>query len=184
MRPRSIVAVTLVAGLVAIAAGCGGGGKKSSTSTPSGGTTHTMTTTKTETSGSGGGSGSTPSFASAKNCQDLAGLAAKAQSAITSASGNPATALQSEANVLQGLANAAPSDIRDDFRTMATAFSAFVSALQKAGYKPGSTTAPSATQIAALTKAAKSLDTTKVQAAEHHLTTWAKQNCKGVHIGG
>ncbi len=182
MRSRSVrvVVVILAAGLVAVAAGCGGGGKKSSSSNSSGGTTHSTMATTTETSG---GSGST-SFASAKNCQDLAGLAAKAESALTAAGGNPATALNSEANILQGLANAAPSDIRDDFRTMATAFSGFVSALQKSGYKPGSTSAPSAAQVAALTKAAKSLDTAKVRAAEAHLTTWAKQNCKGVHIGG
>jgi hypothetical protein len=180
LRSERVVVVMLVAGLVALAAGCGGGGKKSSTSTSSGGggTTHAATTTVAS-----GGSG-TPSFASAKNCQDLAGLAAKASSALTAAGGNPATALKTEAGILQGLANAAPSDIRTDFETLATAFSGFVSTLEKSGYKPGSTATPSAAQIAALTKAAKTFDTAKIRAAEAHLNTWAKQNCKGVHVGG
>lgn len=168
----------LLAALVALAAGCGGGGKKSSSSIPA----STASSSTTETSGGGGGS--TPSFASAKNCQDLAGLAAKATSAIGASAGNPAATLDAEANVLQGLANAAPSDIRGDFETMSSAFTSFVHALEKAGYKSGSTTAPSPTQLAALAKAARSFNTAKVRAAERHLSTWAKQNCKGVHIGG
>ena len=179
LRSERVVVVMLVAGLVAVAAGCGGGGKKSSSSTTSGGTTHAATTTVAS-----GGSGSTPSFASAKNCQDLAGLAAKASSALTAAGGNPATALKTEAGILQGLANAAPSDIRSDFETLATAFTSFVDTLEKSGYKAGSTATPSAAQIAALTKAAKSFNSAKIRAAEAHLNAWTTQNCKGVHVGG
>ncbi len=111
-------------------------------------------------------------------------MAAKAESALAASGGNTASTLKTEATLLQGLANSAPSDIRPDFETMATAFTAFVGALEKAGYKLGSTTPPTAAQIAALTKAAKSFNTAKVTAAEKHLTTWAHQNCKGVHVGG
>jgi pantothenate kinase len=184
MRLRSVrvVVMILAAGLVALAAGCGGGGNKSSSST----TMHTSaasTTKKTTTSGSGSGSGSVPNFASAKNCQDLANLAATATSAITATSGNPAATLNTAAKQLQGLANAAPSDIRADFQTMATAFASFVQTLQKAGYTPSSG-APTAKQIAALTKAARSLNTPKVAQAQQHLNTWVKQNCKGVKVGG
>jgi hypothetical protein len=164
----------IVVGMVALSAGCGGGGKKS----PS--TTTTTTSTATQPSGSS----AQPKFATATNCQDLAGIAAKVASAITATSGNAATTLRTEANELHALAAAAPSDIRGDFQTFATAFSSFLGALDKAGYKPGSATPPTAAQIAALSKAARSFNTPKLTQAEKHLSSWARQNCKGVHVGG
>ncbi len=163
----------LVAGLVAVAAGCGGGGTKSPATTAA---THSGTTSSS--SGS-----AVPSFASAKNCQDLAGLAAKAAAAVE-ASGNSTNTLQTEETELQALAKAAPSDISGDFQTFATAFSGFLHTLQSSGYKLGSKTPPTAAQAAALEKAAKSFDTPKLKQAEQHLSAWAKQNCKGVHVGG
>jgi hypothetical protein len=172
-----VAVVVVAAALLAVGAGCGGGSKKSASSTST-----QMSTTTSSTQTTTGNSGS--DFASAKNCQDLAGIAAKAASALTAAGGNPATALQKEAQILQGLASAAPSDIRSDFQTIASAFSDFVSKLEQAGYKPGSTTAPSATQLAALASAAKVFNTAKLKAAEQHLNAWAKQNCKGVNPGG
>jgi hypothetical protein len=170
----------LAAGLVAVAAGCGGGGSKSpsSTSTQMSETTVSRTTT--------GGSGSVPNFASAKNCQDLAGLAAKAASSLQATSGNPASTLDKLAQEMQALANAAPAEIRGDFQTVAAAFTSYLGALEKAGYKPGKalTSPPSPSQIAALTKAAKSFDTPKLMQAEQHLQNWVDKNCKGVNAGG
>ena len=169
--PRVVVAV-LAAGLVALAAGCGGGGKKgSSNSTQTSGGTSTQQTT---TGSTGGG------FTSAKNCREFSGLATKIAGAMSKTSGNPATALDTEAKQLQALANAAPAEIRPDFQTFATAFASYLSALEKAGYKPGSTpsSTPSAAQIAALTKAAQVFSSAKLTQAETHLSTWAQQNCK------
>jgi len=178
MRAASarFASLILVAGLVAVAAGCGGGSKNSA-ATSSAVTTHAATTTKTTASGS------VSSFASAKNCQDMAGLAAKAAAAIAS-SGSAGNVLQTESTEIQALAKAAPSDIRGDFQTFAAAFSSFLQALQNAGYKLGSKTPPSAAQIAAFAKAAKSFDTPRLKQAEQHLNAWAHQNCKGVHTGG
>jgi hypothetical protein len=174
---KNVAAALFVAGLVAVAAGCGGGSKNSSNTQTLGGTTHSTTATVQQTSTGSSGS----SFASAKNCQDLAGLAAKVASAVSASSGNGATLLQTESNELQALANAAPSDIKGDFQTFATAFNGFLQALQKAGYKLGSKTPPTAAQVAQLSKAAQAMNTPKLQQAEHHLSAWAKQNCKGVH---
>jgi hypothetical protein len=129
-----------------------------------------------------GGSGAEPAFASAHNCAAMAGLAAKAAAAITS-SGNAATALQAESAELQALAKAAPSDISGDLQTFAAAFSGFIDALQKSGYKLGSKTPPTPAQAVAIAKAAKSFNTPKLRQAEQHLRSWAKQNC-GVHVGG
>ncbi len=168
MRHRlRITVMLLAAGLVVLAAGCGG--SSNSSAPPTTGATSTQQSTTT---------GSTGSFASAKNCLQFSGLAAKIASALSPTSGNPATALQTESQELQALANAAPSDIRSDFQTFATAFSGYLSALAKSGYKAGSTTAPTAAQIAALASAAKVFNTTKMKQAEQHLQAWAQQNCK------
>jgi hypothetical protein len=172
---KNIAAAVLVAGLIALVAGCGGGSKNSSGP----GTTVSGTDTLTAvTTSSNSGSGS--SFASAKNCQDLAGIAAKAASAVA-ASGGSTAAFQTEANELQALANAAPSDIKGDFQTFATAFSGFLHTIQSSGYKIGSKTPPTAAQLAQLSKAAKSFNTPQLRQAEQHLTAWGKQNCKGIH---
>jgi len=45
----------------------------------------------------------------------------------------------------------------------------------KAGLKPGQTPTPA--QLAQLQAAAKTFSTPKLQAAEQHLTAWAKKNC-------
>jgi len=168
LSPRSAVAVLAVA-VAVLAAGCGGGGKGSTP--PTTGATSTQ-------QGTTGGSGA--SFASAKNCRQFAGLAAKIASAISVTSGNPATALKTESQQLQALASAAPAEIRGDFQTFATAFSSYLQTLERAGFKPGSSSssAPSAAQIAALTRAAKVFSSAKLAAAEAHLSSWASKNCK------
>ena len=61
-----------------------------------------------------------------------------------------------------------------DFEAIASAFSSYAQALSKAGFKPGQT--PTAAQIAALTNAAKSFNTPKLQAAEQHLAAWGQKN--------
>ena len=177
MRGTRVAVVILAAGLAATAAGCGGGGKKPAT-TPSATTTISKSAT---TTGGAEPSNGTPSFASTKNCRDLAGIAAKAAAAL-GASGNAGASLGNEAKVLQGLANAAPSEIHGDFETIAAAFAGFVQTLQNSGYKAG--TPPTPKQAKALAKAAKTFDTAKLQQAEQHLEAWGKQNCKGVNVGG
>jgi hypothetical protein len=186
MRSRAtrVVAGLGAAGLIALAAGCGGGGKKSASTpaqTHAGTTTVSTSATLTLTTAK---SGSAPSFASAKNCQDMAGIAAKVASALAASSGNTSKVFQTEAAELQALADAAPAAIKGDFQTFSTAFSSFLSTLQKSGYKLGSTTPPTAAQAAALAKAAKSFDSAKLKHAEQHLSAWARQNCQGVDVGG
>jgi cytochrome c556 len=144
----------------------------------------TTTTVPTQPATTSGGAGAVPSFASAKNCQDMAGIAAKVASALESSSGNGAKTLQTEESELQALANAAPPAIKSDFQTFATTFQSFRGAIQKSGYNLGSKTPPTPAQAAALAKAAKSFDGTKLKQAEQHLSAWARQNCHGVHVGG
>jgi hypothetical protein len=177
-KPTRVAVALVLAGVAPLAAGCGGGGSKSPSTTSS----SSAPTTNSATTSSSSGSGS--SFASAKNCQDLAGLAAAAAKAVSASSGNGANVLQTESSELNALAQSAPSDIRGDFQTFSTAFSGFLQAVQKSGYKLGSTTPPTAAQIATLSTAARLFDSPKLKQAEQHLTAWAKQNCKGVHVNG
>lgn len=170
-----VAGAILAAGLVAAAAGCGGGGGKTLSTTSS----HITTATLTKTSGGG----AEPAFATAGNCRAMAGLAAKAAAAIES-TGNAAAALQTESAQLRALAKAAPSDIRGDFQTFATAFSAFLHTLQANGYELGSKKPPTPAQAAAFAKAAKSFDTPRLRQAEAHLSAWARRNCAGVHVRG
>jgi hypothetical protein len=139
---------------VALAAGCGGSKKTSASHTTSPGA---------------------PKFATAKNCAQLEALGTKLAQALQATSGSAESRLTNEAKLLQGYANAAPSDVRGDFQTLASAFAKYVHALVEALPNPG--TAPTAAQVAQIRAAAKVFDTPKLRAAEQHLTSWAQKNC-------
>ena len=76
---------------------------------------------------------------------------------------------------MDALANAAPDEIKVDFKTFADAFKDFAGAMSDAGLKPGQT--PTAAQIAKLTAASQKLSTPKIQAATQHLEAWGQKNC-------
>jgi len=61
---------------------------------------------------------------------------------------------------------------------LADAFSGYMTALANSGYKLGSTTPPTAAQMAALVQATKVFNTSKLKAAEKNLQAWANANCK------
>ena len=122
-RPVAVLVIVLVFAV----AGCGGGKKKSAASA----TTAAGATTTS--------AAAAPSFASAKNCQQLAALGAKMSQALQASTGNGVGNLGGEANIFKALASAAPSEIRGDFETFAAAFSGYARALGNAGIKPGKT---------------------------------------------
>ena len=177
MGSRAVVTVVLGVLLIALVAACGS--KKSSTGT----TTTTTTEAASQGTGSGSGSGtstgsssgsSSGSFASAKNCKDLEGLAAKVSQSFQP-NGNGELDLKKEADALDALANAAPNEIKSDFKTFADAFKKFAQVYGDVKIKPGET--PTATQIAKLTEAAKSFNSAKLQQATQHLSAWASSHC-------
>jgi ABC-type Zn uptake system ZnuABC Zn-binding protein ZnuA len=79
------------------------------------------------------------------------------------------------ADALDALANAAPDDIKADFKTFADAFKQFAKAYGDVKLKPGET--PSAEQIAKLTELSKSFNTAKLQQATQHLAAWGQSHC-------
>jgi len=168
MRSMLLIPAVLVTAVVVIAAGCGGSSKKSSA--PS--TTAPAATTQAATTNS-----SLPTFASTKNCRELAALGAKMSAATQAASGKGSIDLTAQAKAFQAMADAAPSEIRGDFKTFATAFNDYAQALAKAGYKPG--TVPSQTQLAQMMKAVKAFSAPQLQASVQHITAWAQKNCSG-----
>jgi hypothetical protein len=150
---------------VVVAAGCGGSKKKSASPTTSSTSTSSTTTT----------SSGAPKFATSKNCAQLTALGTKLAQALQTTSGSAETRLENEAKVFQQFADAAPSDVRGDFQTLADAFTKYIHALEKAGLKPGKV--PTQAQIAQIQAAAKAFSTPKLRAAEQHLTAWAQANC-------
>ena len=75
------------------------------------------------------------------------------------------------------MADAAPSEIKSDFKTFADAYSTLVKAYTSSGYTPGSGKVPNAAQIAKLTRRREALSTPKVQTAVQHLSAWGRKNC-------
>jgi hypothetical protein len=168
---RRMLALVVTLGLVAAASGCGGSKKKSASET-------TATTAPAAATSTSGGASSTPSFASAHNCAQLASRAAKVAQSLQAQSGDVQATVENENKALQAMANATPSEIRGDFQTFANAFQSYIRAIANMKLKPG--TVPTAAQIAQLADAAKQLDTPKLRAAEQHLSAWADKNCGGV----
>ncbi len=180
-KTGSLVLVLALA-IAMVAAGCGS--KKTASNAASSGTTTTTAAATTNSGGSGADSSSsssstvnTHSFASVKNCAQLAGVGEKFAQAMAAAEAHGSTSLTDVANAYQSLASQAPSAIRSDFETIATAFQNYAKAVQKAGFTPGKV--PTASQIAALAQASKSFSAPNLKTAEQHLSTWAGNNCHG-----
>ena len=174
MRRTMVVAAALGALLIVLAAGCGSKKSASSSQTTttnsSSGTSTEATTNEATTTTS---SGSNPSFASTKNCAQLSSLASKLANSVNATGGK--VDLKGYSDAMDALANAAPDEIKSDFKTFADAFKGFASAMSDAGLKPGET--PTAAQIAKLTAASQKLSTPKIQAATRHLEAWGQKNC-------
>ena len=109
----------------------------------------------------------------------FAGLADQVAGTVSSVdNGNVASDIETTASQLQALADAAPSDIKADLQTIASAFAGYVQAIKDSGYEPGSFTAPTEAQIAAFERGVKSFTTAKVTQAAQRLVEWQQKHCK------
>lgn len=176
MRDRlRITALLLAAALVVVlAAGCGGAKRATGPARNPGATGNGTGPTGVGPTGAGPTGGGGSSFTSAKNCLAFAGMAAKIAEVTAATSGSDPQAVERE---LQAFADAAPSDVKGDFETLATAFSGYLTAAEKSGYRVGSTNVPTQKQIDQLVQAAKSFNTPQVRRAETDLSAWAAANC-------
>lgn len=185
MRFRLLPLMAVVAVLVAA---CGGSStpttttkeqsshKASATQTKTSTGASANTTAATNTGGASSSSTSKPTFASVSNCTNLSGVGEQFAKAMSSATSGGKFNLNAAVKAYQNLANAAPGAIRSDVQVIATAFSAYASALSKAHYTFG--TVPSASQIAALEQATKVFSQAKLKDASKGIEAWAVANCK------
>ena len=176
MGRRLLLPAVLATLLVALAAACGGSSKSADTTTAAATTAATTTTASSPTTTGSSGTSAAPTFASTKNCRQLEAMAVSVAKSITPGSGGKIDP-KKYADLINAMANAAPSEIRGDFKTFAAAYSQFVDTLEKSGYQLGSATVPTAAQLAALTTAAKKLSAPKVKQAEENLSAWGQKNC-------
>jgi hypothetical protein len=166
-----VLALTLLAVLALVAAGCGGGKKKNAAGTTTAAVTTTEATTTEATTTKATTTTNLSGFASSKNCRDFASLAQKFSAAF---SGSQSGAnIKKEAELFQQFADKAPSDIRADFQTVAAYFSKVA---EVAGsLKPGET--PDAATLAKLQKLSTQVDTAKLTQASQRITAWVQKNC-------
>jgi hypothetical protein len=176
MGRRLIVLAVLLA---VLAAGCGAKKKvvivQVTTTNAAPATTTTAAAAAPTTTTSSSGTLKITKFATTGNCAKLESMAVNISKSVNPTSGQVDP--QKYADALEKMADAAPSDIKSDFKTFADAYSSLIKAYTASGYTPGSGKVPSAAQIAKLTVAAKALSTPKVQAAVQHLTAWGRKNC-------
>jgi hypothetical protein len=170
--------IVLAVLLAVLAAGCGAKKKvvaEPATTTSAAPTTTAAAPTTTASAGSPSGTLNITKFATTGNCAKLEALAINVSKSINPANGQIDP--QKYADAIEKMADAAPSDIKSDFKTFADAYSTLVKAYSSSGYTPGSGKVPTAAQVAKLTAAAQSLSTPKVQTALQHLSAWGRKNC-------
>jgi hypothetical protein len=168
--------VVLVVLLAVLAVGCGA--KKKVVAGPATTTSAAATTTTTAATTTASSSDTTPNitkFATSGNCARLEQMAVSVSKSLNPTNGRVDP--QKYADAIEKMADAAPSEIKSDFKTFADAYSSLIKAYSSSGYTPGSGKVPTPAQIAKLTVAAKALSTPKVQTALQHLSAWGRKNC-------
>ena len=163
-----------VAALLLVAAGCGGGSESSA-----GDTTATIasadTTEATDTSSSTDTT-DTDGDMSLADCTKLSDLSVKFSQAFGAAtSGSGAPDLEATAKAYEEIADEAPEEIRDAFKTVAAALSTYADVLKDVDLTPGET--PDSETLAKLAEAATALNDTELTAASAEIAAWATKNC-------
>ena len=158
--------IAMVTAAVMLLAACGDDGGLGSAATPDP-TTGAATNTSATDSGSGSGS-------SAK-CLDAAKAMASATAAVPLAMAGGAANLQQSIDQLDAFANAAPTEVRADLKTVAAGYAKVAKALKDSGYTAGQTLSPAAIQ--AFQKASSELDNANFRAATDRVDAWFDKEC-------
>jgi hypothetical protein len=189
-----IAAVTAAAALTALlVAGCGGDNKSVSTSTAaaSGGAASTAagtattarggTAATTAASSSGGDSTTAPSFSGDSNnkfCQTARDLEnSDLGGSLSGEGGDLKGDLQKIRSAFDDLKNSAPSDIKSDVATLATAFDKLDAFYAKYDYDQAKLTAAATKDPAVLAEATSALTDADVATATSRITAYAAQVC-------
>lgn len=163
-KKSAAIAALLMAGLMLVGTACGGSSSKSNESSSSSGSSSETTA---KSSGGGGDAGS---------CSDLFNkseeLASKMDAAMANSTG-ASSDLSSMVSSLEAFTSSVPSAIRDDWKTIVSAFKSYAETTK--GIDMNNLTDPAT--IEKLTKAASSMDDAKFQKASENLDAWVAKNC-------
>ena len=107
-----------------------------------------------------------------ENCREFVKFASELSDALL---GKGDTDMQAAADAMQKFAGQAPTEVRDDFKTLADAYSKIANALQGVDLSSGQT--PSAAVIAKLAKLSHAIDSTKLAHASANISAWTTKNC-------
>lgn len=170
------IAVALAA-FALVGAGCGGDEESTGdtdtvvitdTSATDETTTEETTTDETETDASG-------SLAT-EDCLEAIGAFSKLGQALA-ASGSSSDDVEESSRIFQAFADAAPDEIREDFRVLADAYADYIEVLSGLDLQPGEV--PSAEQLQELQQAAESFNQPELIAASDRMSAWTTENCPG-----
>ena len=100
---------------------------------------------------------------------------ASATAAMPLAMTGGAANLQQSIDQLDAFANAAPTEIRADLKTVAAGYAKVAKVLKDSGYTAGQTLTPAAIQ--AFQKASTELDTDTFRAASDRVDAWFEKEC-------
>jgi hypothetical protein len=177
MRGHWAAVAAVLAALALAAAGCGGDDESSGGETTVA-TAETATTEETATEATTTEATTTEETTAAtgiadKDCVELATVGAKFSEALGASGQNPNYAATTK--FFDELVDKAPDEIKDDLRTVATAWKEIATQLQDLNLQSGQTPSPEA--IAKLQAIGAKFDTPKLQQASKNIQAWADQHC-------
>ena len=163
--------------ILVVVAACGGDAESvdATTSTVTDAAT-TVAPDSGDDAGSGGAGG--PNETCLNAVQAMAAAAGAYASGFAGAMGGTLDdeELQAVAGQLQAMADAAPSEIKDDLAVIADELEAFYTALADADYQPGQV--PSQDQLAELAQLAEAIDQDAWDDATANIEAWFDNNCE------
>jgi hypothetical protein len=157
--------VILTAFAVMALAACGGATNDTTTTIQAATTTSAGATTSTDNSTGG------VSAACISGTQAMANAAAAYSGALSGQTDEEQLAGQ-----LQAMAEAAPAEIRDEFRIYAEAMGQFLDGLAEVNFQPG--VVPTQAQIEKLEELSEALEAEGVQEALEAIDAWFANNCR------
>lgn len=180
---RRVLAVLVIA-MAVLASACGGDDKKDSASSDkvqagdSSSGTDSGDGGSADDGGTDGGvtNGAAALFSSAECIQAAQAMAAAASAAGLAVSGQTEQ-IEKNSREFAALAAKAPSEIRDDIETFASAYNKYGQIISESGWNPASGSPPPQSVLDALAKASEELQTSDVQDAQKRLEAWFKDEC-------
>jgi len=165
-RKSASLAALLLAAFMVLGTACGGSSSNGSDSSES----SSAESSSASTAMSNGGGGATNCLELFKMSEELATAMA---GTVMGQTGDVSSSMSGLAEALQSFSSNAPSEIREDWKILASGFTAYAEALE--GVNFNNLTDPAT--MDKLTKASEMIDDSKMQKASDNIEAWANKNC-------